>query len=202
MPTKKIIIVEDEPIISADLAGHIRKMGHLVVGRAFNSEKALDLIAIHQPDLILLDINIKGTKDGIEVAEIINEKYKIPFIFITSYSDSETLDRVKVTMPYGFIVKPFNDRDIISTIEIALFRASNNNSYTNLNKEKIDKICLAPLTRKEFQLLEEIIQGLSNSAIAEKQFLSINTIKTHVKNLYFKLQVNSRSSAIAKVSKI
>jgi len=199
---KRILIVEDEPIIAVDLNNIMRNMGHHVVARAFNSERALDLIAIHEPDLILLDINIDGSKDGIEVAEIIQKQYEIPFIFITSYSDAETLDRAKVTMPYGYIVKPFNERDIISTVEMVLFRFVNKKDYTKLDREKINGICNSTLTNKEFELLEDIVMGLTNTDIATKKFISINTVKTHAKNLYMKLQVNNRAAAIAKVSQL
>lgn len=203
-PKKKILIVEDEPIISADLSNYMRKMGLQVVGRAFNSEKALDLIAIHRPDLILLDVNIEGTKDGIEIGQIIHDKYKIPFIYITSYSDSETLGRAKLTMPHGYIVKPFNERDIITTVEIAMFRAENNKNkgFSYLDRSKVDKVCIAPLTNKEFEMLEDVILGFTNKELAEKHFISINTIKTHVKNLFFKLEVKNRAAAIAKVSQV
>lgn len=200
---KSVLIVEDEPIISADLANYMKGMGLTVVGRAFNSEKALDLIAIHLPDLVLLDINIEGTKDGIEIGQIIQNKYKIPFIYITSYADSETLGRAKVTMPHGYIVKPFNERDIITTVEIAMFRAANNkNNFSDLDRDKINEICISNLTNKEFEMLEDIIMGLTNKELADKHFLSINTIKTHVRNLFFKLEVKNRPAAIAKVSQV
>lgn len=201
---RKVLIIEDEPIISADLSNYMRKMDYLVVGRAFNSEKALDLIAIHLPDLILLDVNIEGTRDGIEIGQIIQDKYKIPFIYITSYSDSETLDRAKVTMPHGYIVKPFNERDITTTVEIAMFRVDNNKNkgFSYLDRSKIDKVCNTALTNKEFEVIEDIILGFTNKELAEKHFLSINTIKTHVKNLFSKLEVKNRAAAIAKVSQV
>ncbi len=202
MENARIIIVEDEPIISADLAMYMKKMGHKVIGKAYNSERALDIIAIHQPDLILLDVNIEGTKDGIEIAGIINDKYKFPFIFITSYSDKETLDRAKVTMPYGYIVKPFNERDIVSTVEMALFRISSEKQGAKLDKKKINDISTSNLTRKEFEILEDILEGFSNNDLASKHFLSINTIKTHVKNLYMKLDVNNRAAVITKINKL
>ncbi|MEM7101713.1 MAG: response regulator transcription factor [Bacteroidota bacterium] len=197
---KKVLIVEDEPIISADLAAYVKRMGHQVIGRAFNSEKALDLIANQQPDLVLLDINIEGTRDGIEIAQVIRQNYHLPFIFITSYSDKDTLKKAKVTMPYGYIVKPFHERDIISTIEMALFRAESEQGPSKLNKVKVDRLCISPLTRKEFEILEDVVKGMSNSKLAEKHFLSINTIKTHMKNLFIKLEVSNRPAAIAKVS--
>lgn len=76
------------------------------------------------PDLVFLDIKLKGEEDGIHIAEHIKEKYNIPVIFLTSYVDQDTLDRAKVTEPYGYIVKPFNDSDLKTTVEMALFKYS------------------------------------------------------------------------------
>lgn len=197
---KKILIVEDEVMIAEDLAEYVSEMGHGVIGIAYDSEMALDYVAIHQPDLILLDITIDGSKNGIEVGEIIKEKYGYPFIYITSHSDSHTLEGVKKTMPYGFIVKPFSERDLYSSIEIALFRYQAEQQKSILTIEKINKIALQPLTSTEFTILTYLVQGLKNQAIAEKNYISINTVKTHIKQIYIKLDVHNRASLVNKVS--
>jgi AmiR/NasT family two-component response regulator len=118
----KVLIVEDEPIISADIEFTLGARDYKVVGIAHSSLKALDMLASRQPDMFILDINIKGDKDGIELAEIIREKYHIPPLFLISYSNKATLERVKPTLPCGYIVKPFKERDLLSSVEIALFR--------------------------------------------------------------------------------
>ena len=124
----RVLIVEDEPVIATDIEMTLTGDDYTVVGIAYSSTQALDLLHRFRPDVVLLDIAIKGDKDGIDIATIINDKYKIPFIYITSFSDRETLERAKATLPYGYIVKPFKDRDIISAIEMAVYRhASLNN---------------------------------------------------------------------------
>lgn len=196
----KILIIEDEPLIAEDLSAYVEDMGHQVIAIAYDSETALDYIAIHQPDLILLDITIDGSKNGLEVGAIIHDKYKTPFIYITSHSDHLTLDAAKKTMPYGFIVKPFSERDLFSTIEIALFRFDTEIKSTQLTLKKVNTIAQQNITETEFDILLDLKEGLRNQEIADKHFISINTVKTHLKKIYQKLNVHNRTSAIAKIS--
>ena len=119
---KKIYIVEDEPIIADTIAHALEKEGYSVCGIADNAKEALYDIDDLKPDLVLLDINIIGAISGIELAEKINEKFKIPFIFLTSQTDENTINKVKKTNPSGFISKPFNEAGLRSNIEIALFK--------------------------------------------------------------------------------
>jgi len=194
----QILIVEDEPIIANDIQQILRKKGYNVIGIAHDSETGLDMIHTRKPDLILLDVNIEGQRDGVQIAELVREKYKIPFIFLTSYSDESTLDRAKATNPLGYIVKPFDERTLLATIEVALhnFKAGNEIS---LDKCSVDKLCSSSLSDKEFVILEEVLKGLSSAKIAKNQFISINTVKFHLKNLYLKMQVSSKAELLAKV---
>ena len=199
MPKIKILVIEDEAIIAKDIAAYLQLGGYMVIGIAHDSEKALDYIHNLAPDFVLLDINIEGTKDGIQVAEVIKSKYNIPFIFLTSYSDSETLNRAKEVNPYGYIVKPFNENDLLSSITIALHNHQQLQLKNKLTLSKINSIAYSPFTEKEFEVLEDLSKGLSNNQIAEKQFVSINTIKFHIKNIFVKLDVINRSSVINKI---
>ena len=125
MKTKaKILIVEDEPLIADDIAFILEDEGYQIAGKAIDTKEAINLIDSEQPDIILLDISLDDDdEDGIDLANIINEKYQIPFVFITSHSDRLTINRVKKTNPYGFIVKPFTPSEIISTIAIVAYKA-------------------------------------------------------------------------------
>jgi DNA-binding LytR/AlgR family response regulator len=128
----KILIVEDEPIISSDIEMTLEGIGYEVVGIKEDAESALKSIKTHTPDLILLDINLEGDIDGIMLAEDINTQFGIPFVFLTSNTDNLTINRVKRTKPAGFIVKPFSEKDLKSSIEIALFQK---NDKAELKKE-------------------------------------------------------------------
>ncbi len=116
-----ILVVEDEPIIALDIELTLKNLGYLVTQVVSNAVDAQKSIQNNPPDLVLLDIQIEGDVDGIMLAEELNEKYKIPFIYLTSNADKLTLNRVKKTRPAGFIVKPFTDKDLQSNIEIALY---------------------------------------------------------------------------------
>lgn len=118
MGKAKILIVEDEPLIADDIADILEQQGYEIVGVVDEAIDALAIVARKQPDLALLDINIVGDMDGIELAT----KLAIPFIFLTSYYDKKTLNRAKETNPSGYIVKPFNARDLLVNVEIALAR--------------------------------------------------------------------------------
>jgi len=118
----KILIVEDEPVIASDIEMTLEDLGYEIVGVEDNAEDALALLKENQVDLVLLDINLEGDVDGVMLAEDINKLYSIPFVFLTSNADKLTINRVKRTNPAGFIVKPFNEQDLSSNIEIALFK--------------------------------------------------------------------------------
>lgn len=120
---KRLLIVEDERIVAMDLRRRLEKMGHEVVTSVARGDAALQAVAEHMPELVLMDIRIEGDMDGIDTAAIIHDKYHIPHIFLTAHSDQATIDRAKKTDPDGYILKPFTDRDIALNIEIAEQRA-------------------------------------------------------------------------------
>lgn len=116
----KILIVEDELVIAEDLKEILEELGYEVCGIAVSSREALALIDEKSPDLALLDIQIKGGKDGIELAAEINENYHLPFIMLTSHADIHMINRAKEVNPYGYLVKPFNEKEILAGIELAM----------------------------------------------------------------------------------
>jgi len=117
-----ILVVEDEAIVATDIRDTLVSRGYDVVGTARTGESALEKIAETLPDLVLMDIHLAGKMDGIETAGKIHENYGIPVIFLTAYADSALLERAKVAEPYGYIVKPYDERGLYSTIEMALYK--------------------------------------------------------------------------------
>lgn len=195
----RVIIVEDEVLIAKHIEDSLQNNNFSVVGIAHDSETALDYINNRNPDFIILDINIDGQKDGIEIAEIIKEKYNIPFMFLTALSDVNTLDRAKMANPSGYIVKPFKTRDLISSITIGLYNHEFNKSNSKLTLGQVNKKAFNNLSQKEFEVLLDISEGFTNAQIAKKQFVSLSTVKFHSQNIYSKLDVKNRTSAIKKV---
>ncbi len=124
MDNIRILIVEDEPIIAADLADRLIEMGYDIAGQCSSGEEALELTPHARPDLILMDIQLDGALDGIETAARINSKQNIPIIFLTSNSDDSTFARAKATMPAAFLSKPFRGKDLKHAIDLAISRAS------------------------------------------------------------------------------
>lgn len=122
MAKKKILVVEDESIVSKDIQQCLEKLGYNVIGAAATGERAIELIDKKSPDLVLMDIMLKGDMTGIETAETIKEIYSIPVIYLTAYADRNTLNKAKVTEPYGYILKPFQEIDLHTSIEMALYK--------------------------------------------------------------------------------
>jgi two-component system, LytTR family, response regulator LytT len=124
MTKPKILISEDEIIIAEDIAASLEELGYETCA-IDTGEDTIDMIRETQPDLVLLDINLRGKADGIEIGSRIKEEFGIPFIYLTAYADKATIDRAKKTEPDGFLVKPFDDKNLRSAIEIALYKHDN-----------------------------------------------------------------------------
>ena len=122
MPNAKLLIVEDEEIVAFDIESTLKSLGYEVLAVVASGEEAIAFAAKIHPDLVLMDIMLKGSIDGIQAAEEINKHFNIPVIYLTAYGDISTLDRAKITQPFGFLVKPFEERELYTAIEIALSR--------------------------------------------------------------------------------
>ncbi len=118
----RILIVEDESIVALNLTKRLTEAGYAIVTIVATGEAAIQAAGETQPDLILMDIRLKGEMDGIEAATQIRDRYNIPIIYLTAYADQNTLQRAKVTQPYGYILKPFETRELRSAIELALYK--------------------------------------------------------------------------------
>ncbi len=199
MATIRILIVEDEPLIAEDIREYLSNSDYSVSAVAHNKSQALQALKAETPDMILLDINLGGNMDGLELADIINEQYHAPFIYLTSYSHRTIIEQAKVTRPAGYILKPFNEKDLYSSIEIGLYNFSQGARPLHFSLEKLNQRIYNSLTDKEFEVLKSVYEGATNKQMAEQHFVSVNTIKTHLQNIYDKLDVRSRSEAIVKL---
>ena len=122
MAQERILIVEDEGIVAADLETTLQELGYRVVGTAATGADAIGKAERTHPDLVLMDIRLKGAMDGIEAAEQIVARLDIPVTYLTAYADPDTLGRAKLTLPYGYILKPFEEKDLQTAIELALYK--------------------------------------------------------------------------------
>jgi DNA-binding LytR/AlgR family response regulator len=137
------MIVEDEMIVAKDLQRILKKLNYETTDPFASGRKALEQLEFLRPDFVLLDINLKGDMDGIQLAEHIMHDYGVPFVFITAFSDKQTLNRAKMVEPYGYIIKPFSEDDIRTTIELALYKHSRDieqRSKSNTFADALDNI--------------------------------------------------------------
>ncbi len=124
MTTKRILLVEDEIATATDEREMLEDMGYLVTAMVDTADKALRSLNADTPDLVLMDIVLRGDADGIELAESIRRHYDVPVVFVTAFADEQFIARAKLTEPFGYVVKPFDPQSLASNIEIALYKHS------------------------------------------------------------------------------
>jgi DNA-binding NarL/FixJ family response regulator len=204
MSKLRILIVEDEPVIAENISMYLDNADFEVSGIAYDSIEAKEQLLTNTPDAAILDVNLESEQDGIDIAGYINEKFQLPFLFLTSYSDKETLERAKKVKPSGYIVKPFNEKTLLASLEIAIsnFTAESNHSLPSLSFDKINNHLLSQLSEREFELVQLLYEGITNTQIAEKLFISVNTVKTHLKSIYLKLDAGTRMEVIRRLRQI
>ena len=122
MARARILVVEDERIVAEDVGESLDRLGYCVLAIVSSGEEAVKKAEELGPDLVLMDIVLRGDVDGIEAAEQIRAHFKIPVVYLTAYANDETLERAKVTQPFGYIVKPFEERELYTSIEVALYK--------------------------------------------------------------------------------
>jgi PAS domain S-box-containing protein len=121
MVGSQILVVEDERIIAKDIQNRLKRLGYFVPGVVASAEEAIKAVHLARPDLALVDIRLKGTMDGIQLAQQLRDSLEIPTVFLTAYTDEPTVERAKKTEPFGYLVKPFDERELQTTIEMALY---------------------------------------------------------------------------------
>ncbi len=121
MTETQILVVEDESIIAEDIRRTLQNLGYSVPSIVASGEKAIKEVEKNNPDLVLMDIVLQGEMDGIEATEQIRSRFDIPVVYLTAYSDEKLIERAKITEPFGYIIKPFKERELQINIEIALY---------------------------------------------------------------------------------
>ncbi|MDY7005006.1 MAG: EAL domain-containing protein [Cyanobacteriota bacterium] len=176
--TTKILIVEDELIVAENLKMVLQKLGYEIVGIIHSGEEVMQKVATTNPDLILMDIMLQGEIDGITAAEKIYQQFQSPVIFTTAYADDDTIERAKQTNPYGYLIKPFQIRDLKTTIEITLQQHQSviaakaeytdklEDAYQKLERlHKYDPLTNLPNRKVLHGMFEEIVDTLSNPVV-------------------------------------
>jgi len=188
-----ILIIEDDPIIADYLNKLLKIKGYTTVGVAHTGERALDLLNNLKPDLCICDIHLGAGMSGIDVAEVIHSKYKIPYLFLTSFDDEATMAEAEKHSPYGYIVKPFQDRTLLATVKIAWSNYQKQLKLQPKGKSDFEQKIQSTLSDQEYQILRALLDGNSYKQIAENQFLTTDSIKYHAGKLYRKCGIKNRS---------
>ncbi len=153
---KQILVVEDEIIIAEGLQRKLRTMGYDVPVIVSSGEETIKIIKENNPDLVLMDIVIHGEMDGIETAEKIHSLFDIPVVYLTAYADEKTLERARITEPFGYLIKPFKERELQITIEIALYKHEMEQRLKQSERS----------LREKNQWLSAVIESIGDAVIA------------------------------------
>ena len=134
MKKARVLVVEDEAIVATDIHDRLKALGYEVTAMVPSGEEAMSKAAETAPDLVLMDIILGGAVDGVEAAQLIQARLDIPVVYLTAHGDEATLQRAKVTAPFGYVVKPFDERELHTSIEIALYRHKTENRLRALEQ--------------------------------------------------------------------
>jgi DNA-binding LytR/AlgR family response regulator len=216
MAKLKVLIVEDESIVAKDIQNSLKKMGYIVTAVVSSGEKGIDEIEQSRPDLILMDIMLKGDMTGIEAANVIRERFDIPVIFLTAYADDNTLNKAKISEPYGYILKPFKEKELQTTIEMAIYKHERDSMvkrerdlYHSIveNKESKDSIFVRADYRLNKIKFEDIyfVEALKDYVVintSDNLFTTHTTMKEMIRILPPKDFVRIHRSFIVRLDKI
>jgi len=177
MKPAEILIVEDERVVAMALEDALTAMGHHICGIANSGSQALSLAASGPPDLVLMDIKIKGPMDGVDTAKRLKEIHHIPVVFLTAYSDQDIIARAKAAEPLGYILKPFKTSEVTAVMELALYKAGMEKKLRLLNQDLeqkveqrtqslMDEIQLRKKAEEGLQLQTEFLQKANKALMA------------------------------------
>ena len=204
MSTLHVLVVEDEALVAAMIREALSGSTYEVRSVAFTKNSAIKYLQDNHYDVALLDINLDGKFEGIDVGRHIRDHHKFPFLYLTAHADDQTLQNAKLTQPSGYIIKPFTERELLAGLEVSLYNhvQQTRAGFAMPDFDQLNAHLTEPLSRREIDVLQLLYQGKSNLDISETLHLSINTIKTHLGRLYSKFDVNSRTAVIASVRDI
>lgn len=184
-----ILLIEDEFIIAKDIKILLSKDDYAFVEVARDYKSALKLFNQNSYDIVISDINLNDEKDGIEIIAEFSKIKKLPVVYLTAYSDLDFVNRAEKTMPFAYILKPYNNNQLIATINLALINYNKNKRAVPENEENTSKLEL--LTSREKEVLIILSTGKISKEIAETLNISIYTVEQHKKNIKKKLNLTT-----------
>ena len=167
MAKANVLIVEDDRVVAKDIENSLKNLGFGVTAMVDSGEEALSVIKVRTPDLVLMDIVLKGEMSGIEAAGQIRSQFNIPVVYLTAYADEKILERAKITDPFGYIIKPFEEKEVNTAIEIALYKhkiekkLKDSEEWLSTTLRSIADAVIATDTKGYVTLMNPIAQSLT-----------------------------------------
>lgn len=171
MSDYKVLVVEDELLVAADIEESLEILGYRVVGTVATGKDAIESVEKNLPDVILMDIMLKGDMNGIEAANIIRKKHDVPIIYLTANADLGTIEKAKISLPYGYIIKPFTEKDLQTNIEIARFKF-NNDIQNKMESDQYNRFFAGVNAEDKKHLFAEGGKGLEKIALNDIYYIT------------------------------
>lgn len=186
----RVYIVEDEVIVARDIRQQLTGLGYADAGHATSAERCLEQLPVTQPDLVLMDIQLAGAMDGIAAAQIIRTQFDIPVVFLTAYAADDVLARAKLTEPYGYILKPFSERELRTVLEMAIYKSHaertmrHNSKELKLMSQRVIEVQESERRRLALELHDELGQSLTAIKInlATRRLMDAAALESFDKN--------------------
>jgi len=192
---KRVLIVEDEALIAEELRQRLSHRGMHVVAAVNSCDAAIEHALRHRPDAILMDVRLKGAPDGIEAARRIRDHIDVAIVYLTAHSDRSTIERAKETSPDAYVLKPFQERELLVALEMALHRReeARMGPDTDPDRRELDEIRRRydALTTRQREVFAGVVRGSLNKQIAAELGTSERTVKAHRAVLMKKMEVQS-----------
>ncbi len=192
----KVLIAEDEPMTALGLEDALHRMGYEHTSVVMDADDVLPEAYVFKPDIVLLDIRFGEEKRGIEIGKQLFEELFIPVIFITAFTDNDTIGKAKSCHPVGYLPKPFIPEAVKSVIEIGMDLHRSRSILDFPSPARFNSLSCEPLSQRELEVLTSLIRGKGNHDMAKELFISENTLKTHLKNIYQKFNVGTRAQLV------
>ncbi len=196
MKAARILIVEDEAIVALDLRTQLTQLGYVVVETVARGEAAIEAAEKHRPDLVLMDIRLQGKMDGVEAAEVINTRFQLPVVYLTAHADESTVDRARITKPFGYILKPFDGRELRTVIEMALYKHAADKKLRTSERRYASTLAsigdgvIATDKQGRVTFMNPVAERLSGWTTAEAQGIALTTVFRIVNEETHKIVVN------------
>lgn len=181
--SESVLIVEDELISAMSISELLEQEDYIIAGIAKDADTAMRICSEKTPQVVICDINIKGSVNGIELAKQIREMYNSQVVFLTAYTDTSTVESAAATDPVMYVIKPYNDRQLLVAVQMAFHRL-----YKNRLPIRNSSLLL---TSREMEIAQLVAQGMSSKQIAAQLFISEETVKTHRRRMLQKNNLNN-----------